>query len=151
MSESNQSLEKEVVLNSELAAEAVESTENAEAQAEVVTNLEAEEPVEEPVAEESAEKPVPEEPVAEEPMAEEPQVEEQAEEPVAEEPAPEAVGMQKEDDDSNGTWLVSTTQGGVFTKYVFICSKCGYRKESMFSITPMTVCPECEKRKNGQA
>ena len=85
---------------------------------------------------------------------EEPVVEEtpaQIEEPVAEEPAPEAVGMQKEDDDSNGTWLVSTTQGGVFTKYVFICSKCGYRKESMFSITPMTVCPECEKRKNGQA
>ena len=64
---------------------------------------------------------------------------------------PEPIGMQKEDDDSDGTWLVSTTQGGVFTKYVFICSKCGYKKESMFSITPMTVCPECEKRKNGQA
>ena len=73
---------------------------------------------------------------------------EQIEEPVAEEAAPEAIGMQKEGDNSTGTWLVSTAQGGVFTKYVFICSKCGYKKESLFSITPMTVCPECEKRKN---
>ena len=67
------------------------------------------------------------------------------------EAAPEGIGMQKEDDDSDATWLVSTTMGSVFTKYVFICSKCGYKKESMFSITPMTFCPECEKRKNGQA
>ena len=50
-------------------------------------------------------------------------------------------------DDSEGTWLVSTTMGSAFTKYVFICSKCGYRKESMFSFTPMTYCPECEKKK----
>lgn len=75
---------------------------------------------------------------------------EQIEEPVAEKAAPEAVGMQKKDDNSTGTWLVSTAQGGVFTKYVFICSKCGYKKESLFSITPMTVCPECEKKKNAE-
>ena len=56
---------------------------------------------------------------------------------------------QKEQEDADGTWLVSTTMGSVFTKYVFICSKCGYRKESIFSITPMTFCPECEKRKAG--
>ena len=53
------------------------------------------------------------------------------------------------DEDAAGTWLVSTTMGSVFSKYVFICSKCGYRKESMFSFTPMTNCPECEKRKAG--
>ena len=53
------------------------------------------------------------------------------------------------DDDADGTWLVSTSMGSVFSKYVFICSKCGYRKESMFSFTPMTNCPECEKRKAG--
>lgn len=85
----------------------------------------------------------------EEPVVEE--APEKIEEVAAVEEAPEAIGMQKEDDTSAGTWLVSTTQGGVFTKYVFICSKCGYKKESMFSITPMTVCPECEKRKNAQA
>ncbi len=51
--------------------------------------------------------------------------------------------------DSEGTWIVSTTMGTAFTKYVFICSKCGYKKESFFSITPITYCPECEKRKAG--
>ena len=54
-------------------------------------------------------------------------------------------------DDSDATWLVSTTMGSVFTKYVFICSKCGYKKESIFSITPTTYCPECAKRKAGNA
>lgn len=53
----------------------------------------------------------------------------------------------KEEDDSVGTWIVSTTMGSVLTKYVYICSKCGYRKESYLSITPMSFCPECEKRK----
>lgn len=53
-------------------------------------------------------------------------------------------------DDSDGTWLVSTTMGSVFTKYVFICSKCGYKKESIFSMTPITFCPECEKKKAAQ-
>jgi DNA-directed RNA polymerase subunit RPC12/RpoP len=52
-----------------------------------------------------------------------------------------------EDDGSDGTWLVSTTMGSVFSKYVYICSKCGYKKESVLSLTPMTKCPECEKRK----
>ena len=66
-------------------------------------------------------------------------------------PAPvlQPVVQQAVNDDADGTWLVSTTMGSVFTKYVFICSKCGYRKESMFSFTPMTNCPECEKRKAG--
>ena len=63
--------------------------------------------------------------------------------------AEEKMSIELVDDDSDGTWIVSTTMGGVFTKYVFICSKCGYRKESMFSFTPMTNCPECEKRKAG--
>lgn len=54
-----------------------------------------------------------------------------------------------DDDNSEGTWVVSTSMGSVFSKYVFICSKCGYKKESMFSFTPMTNCPECEKRKAG--
>ena len=53
----------------------------------------------------------------------------------------------EEYDDSDGTWLVSTTMGSVFSKYVYICSKCGYKKESVLSLTPMTRCPECEKRK----
>lgn len=59
-------------------------------------------------------------------------------------PAPvlQPVVQQAVNDDADGTWLVSTTMGSVFTKYVFICSKCGYRKESMFSFTPMTNCPE---------
>ncbi len=51
------------------------------------------------------------------------------------------------DDDTEGTWLVSTTMGSVFSKYVYICSKCGFRKESVLSLTPMTSCPECEKKK----
>lgn len=51
------------------------------------------------------------------------------------------------DDDTEGTWLLSTSMGGVFSKYVFICSKCGYRKDSVLSLTPMASCPECEKRK----
>lgn len=51
------------------------------------------------------------------------------------------------DDNTEGTWLVSTTMGSVFSKYVYICSKCGYRKESVLSLTPMTRCPECEKKK----
>ena len=59
----------------------------------------------------------------------------------------EAEVQQPEEDDSEGTWLVSTTMGTVFSKYVYICSKCGYKKESVFSLTPMTKCPECEKRK----
>ena len=71
-----------------------------------------------------------------------------AEQP-AEQPAVlETIEQQTKEDDSEGTWLVSTTMGSVFTKYVFICSKCGYRKESFFSITPMTYCPECANRKN---
>lgn len=55
--------------------------------------------------------------------------------------------VQQPEEDSDGTWLVSTTMGTVFSKYVYICSKCGYKKESVFSLTPMTKCPECEKRK----
>ena len=89
-------------------------------------------------------------------VAEEPQSEPQ-QEPLPEaqpEPQPQAasevVEQIKENDDSDGTWIVSTTMGGVFTKYVFICSKCGYRKESMFSITPLTFCPECAKKKAEQ-
>jgi len=62
---------------------------------------------------------------------------------IAEEPEPEAPA----EDDSEGTWIVSTTMGSVFSKYVYICSKCGYKKESVFSLTPMTRCPECEKKK----
>ena len=59
----------------------------------------------------------------------------------------EAPEEPEEYDDSDGTWLVSTTMGSVFSKYVYICSKCGYRKESYLSIAPTTFCPECEKRK----
>ena len=59
----------------------------------------------------------------------------------------EAPEEPEEYDDSDGTWLVRTTMGSVFSKYVYICSKCGYKKESVLSLTPMTKCPECEKRK----
>ena len=69
--------------------------------------------------------------------------------PPAPQPAPQPVLQSVANDDAEGTWLVSTSMGSVFSKYVFICSKCGYRKESMFSFTPMTNCPECEKRKAG--
>ena len=58
-----------------------------------------------------------------------------------------AIEEEPEEDDSEGTWIVSTTMGSVFSKYVYICSKCGYKKESVLSLTPMTKCPECEKRK----
>ena len=71
--------------------------------------------------------------------------EEAAPAPVTEEPAAEIVPAT--DDDKAGTWLVSTTMGSMFTKYVYICSKCGYRKESVLSIAPMSFCPECEKKK----
>ena len=63
------------------------------------------------------------------------------------EPVAAPVPGTDEDDDTEGTWLVSTTMGSVFSKYVYICSKCGYRKESVLSLTPMTSCPECEKKK----
>ena len=73
----------------------------------------------------------------------------EAETPLIEaiENAIEAPEEPEEYDDSDGTWLVSTTMGSVFSKYVYICSKCGYKKESVLSLTPMTKCPECEKRK----
>ena len=86
----------------------------------------------------------PAEEVAEEPQQTQPQPEEQPQ------TSSEVVEQIKQNDDSDGTWIVSTTMGGVFTKYVFICSKCGYRKESMFSITPLTFCPECAKKKAEQ-
>ncbi len=82
--------------------------------------------------------------VAEEPQQTQPQPEEQPQ------TSSEVVEQIKQDDDSDGTWIVSTTMGNVFTKYVFICSQCGYRKESMFSITPLTFCPECAKKKAEQ-
>ena len=68
-----------------------------------------------------------------------------------EEPVEEPVQEPAKQDDSDATWLVSTTMGSVFTKYVFICSKCGFKKESIFSITPTSYCPECAKRKAGNA
>ena len=107
-------------------------------------------------------------PLVREPVVDVAEIEEKIEPPVEEkvpepEPAPievkkveerpadpvktEEVIAKGQDDDSNGTWIVSTTQGGVLTKYVYICSKCGYKRESVFSIPPMNACPECEKRK----
>ena len=74
----------------------------------------------------------------------EPSLLEAVETAMAAEPEPEP---EPEVDDSDGTWLVSTTMGSVFSKYVYICSKCGYKKESVLSLTPMTKCPECEKKK----
>lgn len=56
--------------------------------------------------------------------------------------------LPKPSEETQGTWLVSTTQGGVFSKYVFICSKCGFKKESFLSVAPTANCPECEKKKN---
>ena len=71
-----------------------------------------------------------------------------AEEPKAPAPAPEPEpALPPVDDDANGTWILSTSMGSVFSKYVFICSKCGYKKESVLALTPMSTCPECEKRK----
>lgn len=44
-----------------------------------------------------------------------------------------------------GTWEIRTTMSkGLFSKYIFICSKCGYQKESYFS-SPMGTCPNCDK------
>ena len=63
-------------------------------------------------------------------------------------PAPAEQPEEKEE--VAGTWLVSTTMGSVLTKYVYICSKCGYRKESYLSIAPTAFCPECEKKKLGE-
>ncbi|MBQ4271567.1 MAG: hypothetical protein II718_07050 [Clostridiales bacterium] len=61
----------------------------------------------------------------------------------------EAAIIPQPDDDSVGTWIVSQTMGSVLSKYVYICSKCGFKKESYFSLTTMTFCPECEKKKAG--
>jgi len=61
----------------------------------------------------------------------------------------EAAIIPQSDDDSVGTWIVSQTMGSVLSKYVYICSKCGFKKESYFSLTTMTFCPECEKKKAG--
>lgn len=73
------------------------------------------------------------------------------EEPVIEEAKPSSeekpAAPQPQETKEDGTWLVSTTMGSVFTKYVYICSKCGYRKESYLSLAPTAFCPECEKRK----
>ena len=79
--------------------------------------------------------------VKEEPKAE-PKPAEEAAAPKA--AAPE---LPKPSAKTQGTWLVSTTMGGVFSKYVFICSKCGYKKESFLSVAPTSNCPECEKNK----
>ncbi len=62
-------------------------------------------------------------------------------------PKTAAPELPKPSAETQGTWLVSTTQGGVFSKYVFICSKCGYKKESFLSVAPTSNCPECEKNK----
>ena len=68
--------------------------------------------------------------------------------PAEEVAAPKAAAqLPKPSAETQGTWLVSTTQGGVFSKYVFICSKCGYKKESFLSVAPTANCPECEKNK----
>ena len=83
-------------------------------------------------------------------VAEEPQPQPQVQPEAQPQTSSEVVEQIKQNDDSDGTWIVSTTMGNVFTKYVFICSKCGYRKESMFSITPLTFCPECAKKKAEQ-
>ena len=80
-------------------------------------------------------------------VVEEAPSEETSGEEVAPAPAPAPAPV---DDDSEGTWLVSTTMGSAFTKYVFVCSKCGYKKESYFSMATTSFCPECEKRKHEQ-
>ena len=109
--------------------------------AETADNEVAKEPAEVAKTPEVADQPEEKKEISEEPAAEESKEEPAAQETKAEEP--------KKEDDTEGTWLVSTTMGSVFTKYVFICSKCGYRKESIFSMTPMTTCPECAKKKAG--
>ena len=93
------------------------------------------------------------EPLVEEKVAEPvvEKVEKPVEKPVEEPVKAVEVVKTAPDDDSDGTWIVSTTQGGVLTKYVYICSKCGYKRESVFSIPPMNSCPECDKRKKQKA
>lgn len=86
--------------------------------------------------------------------SEEKKSEEEKSEEVSEQPekaAEPVIENIKSDDDSDGTWIMSTTMGNVLTKYVFICSKCGFKKESYLSITPVSFCPECEKRKKEQS
>lgn len=77
----------------------------------------------------------------------EPVKEEKPEETAAAEETSDAPIIPQADDDSVGTWIVSQTMGSVLSKYVYICSKCGFKKESYFSLTTMTFCPECEKKK----
>lgn len=98
--------------------------------------------------------PVPSKEQVKEAVEESPAEETPAEEVApASEPAPApapATAPAPVDDDSESTWLVSTTMGSAFTKYVFVCSKCGYKKESYFSMATTSFCPECEKRKHEQ-
>ena len=83
-----------------------------------------------------------------EPVAEEKPAEVAEAAPAPAEPAEAPIIPQTNvDDDSVGTWIVSQTMGSVLSKYVYICSKCGFKKESYFSLTTMTYCPECEKKK----
>ena len=92
-----------------------------------------------------------EESKAEEKIVETPASEpEPAPEPAAPEPAAPVIPAPATEPEHSGTWLVSTTMGSVLSKYVFICSKCGFRKESYLSIAPSSFCPECEKRKAEQ-
>ena len=57
---------------------------------------------------------------------------------------PQAPLSTTEVNNTHGSWEIRTTVSGVFTKYVFICTKCGYEKESVLSIPP-GACPECSK------
>ncbi|MBR6483846.1 MAG: hypothetical protein IKT14_02400 [Clostridiales bacterium] len=81
------------------------------------------------------------------PVTEEVKADEVPKAPEAAEPSETPVIPQDKDEDSVGTWIVSQTMGSVLSKYVYICSKCGYKKESYFSLSTMSFCPECEKKK----
>ena len=81
------------------------------------------------------------------PVPEEFKADEVSQAPETAEPSETPVIPQDKDEDSVGTWIVSQTMGSVLSKYVYICSKCGYKKESYFSLSTMSFCPECEKKK----
>ena len=89
-----------------------------------------------------------EEEVIEEELATEEVVQEEKQEEIKEEvKEPDKPEEQTKILNTVGTWEIrAPVEKGLLSKYIFVCSKCGYQRESLFS-TPIGLCPECENKK----
>ena len=85
--------------------------------------------------------------IEEEPATEEVVQEEKQEEVKEEVKEPDKSEEQTKILNTVGTWEIrAPVEKGLLSKYIFVCSKCGYQRESLFS-TPIGLCPECENKK----